>query len=141
MIDREHARELAGAAERDISALRGVDDATVFADEIFGFHVQQAAEKLFKAWLASRGETYPQSRDLAALLVMLSVGRTDVARFDELVDYTRYAVHLRYAVADFGADPLTRRQAIEQPVHLRGERLHPPRRLEDHRRRVVLMTR
>ena len=113
MNDREHARELAGAAERDISALRGMDDATVFADEIFGLHGQQAAEKLFKAWLASLGATYPLSHDPAARLDMLSGGGTDVARFDGLVDYTRYAVRLRYAGADFGAGPLDRRQAIE----------------------------
>ncbi|MYA88127.1 MAG: HEPN domain-containing protein [Boseongicola sp. SB0662_bin_57] len=55
MIDSEQAQELADAAERDISALRGMGEATMFADEIFGFHVQQAAEKLLKAWLALRG--------------------------------------------------------------------------------------
>ena len=54
MSDLEQARELAGAAERDISALHGMGDSAIFADEIFGFHVQQAAEKLLKAWLASR---------------------------------------------------------------------------------------
>ena len=106
--------ELADAAERDISALRGMGDAAVFADEIFGFHVQQAAEKLFKAWLASQGKTYPLSHDLAALSDMLSAGGADVARFDGLVDYTRYAVHLRYAGADPGACPLDRPRAIEQ---------------------------
>ncbi|MCY4607740.1 MAG: HEPN domain-containing protein [bacterium] len=99
MSDLEQAVELAGAAERDISALRGMGDATVFADEIFGFHVQQAAEKLFRAWLASQGETYPLSHDLAALSDMLSTGGADVARFNGLVDYTRYAVRLRYAGA------------------------------------------
>ena len=57
MKDLEQARELAGAAERDISALRGMGNAAVFADEIFGFHVQQAAEKLFKAWTDLQGET------------------------------------------------------------------------------------
>ena len=84
-----------------------------FADEIFGFHVQQAAEKLLKAWLASRGETYPLSHDLAALLDMLNAGGADVARFGGLVDYTRYAVRLRYAPTDAGTDPLDRRQAID----------------------------
>ncbi len=59
MSDLEQALELADAAERDISALHGMGDAAIFADEIFGFHVQQAAEKLFKAWLASQGEIYP----------------------------------------------------------------------------------
>ena len=48
MSDLKEARTLIGAAERDISALRGMHDADVFADEIFGFHVQQAGEKLFK---------------------------------------------------------------------------------------------
>ena len=64
-------------------------DAAVFADEIFGFHVQQAAKKLFKAWLALQGETYPLSHDLATLLDILSAGGADVTRFDGLVDYTR----------------------------------------------------
>lgn len=118
MSDLEQARELFRAAERDISALRGMGDAAVFSDEIFGFHVQQAAEKLFKAWLALRGETYPLSHDLAALLDMLSAGGADVARFDGLVDYTRYAVRLRYAGADPGACPLDRPEAVKQVEEL-----------------------
>ena len=58
MNDLEQAQELTRAAEKDISALRGMGDAATFADEIFGFHVQQAAGKLFKARLAS---SRPQS--------------------------------------------------------------------------------
>ena len=87
---------------------------SVFADQIFGFHVQQAAEKLFKAWLAAKGETYPLSHDLAALLDMLSQSEPEVTRFNELVDYTRYAVRLRYADADPGSSALNRSRAIEQ---------------------------
>ena len=34
-------------------------DVDIFADEIFGFHAQQAAEKLLKAWLALLGEVTP----------------------------------------------------------------------------------
>ena len=49
MSDLKQARVLLRAEERDISALHGMADAVVFADEIFGFHVQQAAEKLLKA--------------------------------------------------------------------------------------------
>lgn len=49
MKDLEQAQILLTAAQRDLSALAGMDDATVFADEIFGFLVQQAAEKLFEA--------------------------------------------------------------------------------------------
>lgn len=112
MIDLKEARALAAAAERDVAALRGMGDAAVFADEIFGFHVQQAAEKLLKAWLALLGETYPLSHDLAALLDMLAARGVDTARFDGLVDYTRFAVRLRYAGADPGAGPLDRGEAL-----------------------------
>ena len=42
MSDPKQARLLLTAAERDFTALRGMEDATVFADEIFGFHAQQA---------------------------------------------------------------------------------------------------
>ena len=89
-------------------------DAVVFADEIFGFRVQQAAEKLFKAWLALKGETYPLSHDLAALLDILSAGGAYVTRFDGLVGYTPYAVRMRYAAADPDAGLLDRPEAIEQ---------------------------
>lgn len=54
------------------------------------------------------------SHDLAALLNMLSAGGADVARFDGMVDYTRYAVRLRYATTDPGACPLNWPEAIEQ---------------------------
>ena len=118
MSDLDLARELARAAERDLSALRGMSDPGVFADEIFGFHVQQAAEKLMKAWLAAKGETYPHSHDLAALLDMLSRSEPDVARFDGLVDYTRYAVRLRYADADPGSSTLDRHRAISKVTAL-----------------------
>ena len=114
MNDSEQARELADAAERDISALRGMGEAAVFADEVFGLHVQQAAEELLKAWLALQGHTYPLSHDLATLLDMLSAGGADVADFDELVDYTPYALRLRYATADPGARLSDRPKVIEQ---------------------------
>ena len=114
MSDLDQARALLEAAERDTSALRGMGDVAVFADEIFGFHVQQAAEKLFKAWLASLDEIYPLSHDLAALLDMLRTRGVDIERFDDLVDYTRYAVRLRYAGADPGAHSLDRDDALGQ---------------------------
>lgn len=39
-------------AEKDHTALQGMLDTQIFADEIFGFHAQQAAEKALKAWLS-----------------------------------------------------------------------------------------
>ena len=100
----EEARTLIGAAERDISALRGMDDADVFADEIFGYHVQQAAEKLFKAWLALLSEVYPLTHDLDLLLDLLQERAADTARFRSLVEFVPYAVQFRY---DINPDPET----------------------------------
>ena len=64
-----------------------------------GFHVQQAAEKLFKAWLALLGETYPMTHDLTELLEMLTSLEPDAARFDVLIDYGTDEVGVRCHVA------------------------------------------
>ena len=114
MSDLKQARVLLMSAERDISALRGMADAAVFADEIFGFHAQQAAEKLLKAWLALLGETYPTTHDLARLLAMLRARDVEATRFNELVEYTPFAVQFRYAPGDLSARPLDRDTAIER---------------------------
>jgi hypothetical protein len=42
-------------AGKDFDAMRGMVGCPLFADEIFGFHAQQAIEKALKAWLAARG--------------------------------------------------------------------------------------
>ena len=108
MSDLEQARELLAAAERDLSALRGMGDAQIFADEIFGFHVQQAVEKSFKAWLALLGETYPTTHNLARLLEALRTREPEAVRFEDLTAYTPYAVRLRYAGAEPRGKPLDR---------------------------------
>ena len=121
MSDPKQARLLLEAAERDISALHGMDDASVFADEIFGFHVQQAAEKLFKAWLALLGETYPLTHDLTELLQILTTRNSDAVRFDGLIDYTPYAVQFRYGPQDRATEALDRGDALAQVEQLLEE--------------------
>ena len=121
MSDPKQARVLLEAAERDISALRGMSDAVVFADEIFGFHAQQAAEKLFKAWLALLGETYPLTHDLTELLELLETRESAAARFDGLIDYTPYAVQFRYGADDAEAGSLDRDEALGQAEALLEE--------------------
>ena len=113
MSDHKQARLLLAAAERDLTALRGMNDVAVFADEIFGFHVQQAVEKLLKAWLALLGETYPTTHNLARLLERLNAHSTEVERFAELVEFTPYAVQFRYAPGEPNSMPLDRGAAIE----------------------------
>lgn len=113
MSDGKQARLLLAASKRDLTALRGMMDATVFADEIFGFHVQQAVEKLFKAWLDLLGETYPTTHNLARLLEMLNTHGVETRGFDELVEFTPYAVQFRYAPSEPSSIPLDRVQAVD----------------------------
>ena len=83
MLDLDDARELMAAANRDLSALRGMADTTVFADEIAGFHAQQAAEKLFKVWLILQGVEYPRTHNLAQLIQLIEQRDNSVVPFRE----------------------------------------------------------
>ena len=114
MRDLKQARELLAAAERDHSALRGMSNPVVFADEIFGFHAQQAVEKLLKTWLALLGEIYPATHDLTELLETLTARHPDAARFGAMLDYTPFAVQFRYAARDRQAPPLDRNDILGQ---------------------------
>lgn len=113
MSDPKQTHLLLAAAERDFNALCGMQDAAVFADEIFGFHVQQAVEKLFKAWLALLGETYPTTHNLARLSEMLNAHGAEVGHFAGLVEFTPYAVQFRYAPGQPSSIPLSRNEAVE----------------------------
>lgn len=97
-----------------MSALRHMSDAAAFADEIFGLHAQQAAEKLFKAWLALLGEIYPLVHDLRNLLGMLTAREPDAGRFATLIDYTPYAVQFRYVGQDRPPGSLDRDRIVEE---------------------------
>ena len=96
MSDLKHARHLLTMANKDLTALTGMSDKSIFADEIFGFHAQQAAEKALKAWLAALGVVYPIKLDLALLLQLLAKHGADVSAFNSLDDYTDFAVDFRY---------------------------------------------
>lgn len=112
MSDLKHARELLTLAERDLAALRVLADTPV-ADETFGFHGQQAAEKLFKAWLALLGKTYPITHKLNILLKELRNGNAEVEQFRGLASLTPYAVELRYTHDASKISALDRTQAIQ----------------------------
>jgi HEPN domain-containing protein len=96
MNDAEHARMLLSIAEKDLRALNAMRDPQTFADEIFGFHAQQAIEKALKAWLAFLHTEYPLTHDLAMLLALLEQQGCDVERFQDLVFYSPFAVVFRY---------------------------------------------
>lgn len=80
--DRDEAYILLLAARKDWRALSGMRDETIFADEIFGFHAQQAVEKTLKAWLALCGVAYPRTHDISLLLSVLRMQEQDVEEYD-----------------------------------------------------------
>ena len=101
MSDLKCARLMLRSAEQDLRSLEIL--AAEGPEEGFGFHVQQALEKAFKAWLALLGELYPLTRDLKALLDRLAARGADVQPWRETERYTPYAVQFRYT----GVDPET----------------------------------
>lgn len=71
MNDIEQAQSLLRMAQMDLNALMGMGNNALFADEIFGFHAQQAIEKALKAWLSARGVEFPLTHELTRLLNLL----------------------------------------------------------------------
>ena len=84
-------------AEKDFTALRKMAEDTDFADEIFGFHAQQAVEKAAKAMIAAHGLTFDRTHDLETLFEMLSSNNIIPSdEFETLLDLTDFAVQFRY---------------------------------------------
>ncbi len=98
------------AAERDLLTLQGMTASV--PEEAFGFHVQQAAEKSFKAWLALLGETYPLTHNLELLLNLLAAQGVATKLFQKLIGYTPYAVEFRYEGIDSSTEAIDREGAL-----------------------------
>ena len=105
MSDLKCARLMLRSAEGDLRSLLLL--AAEGPEEGFGFHVQQALEKAFKAWLALLGELY-LTHDLEVLLDRLAAVGADIDPWREIGRYTPYAVQFRYT----GVDPDT--EAIDR---------------------------
>ena len=113
----DHARGLLVMARKDFDALRGMIGNPLFADEIFGFHAQQAIEKSLKAWLAMRAVDYPLTHDLSRVLSLLEAQGIDVDRYWPLVELTVFAVQARYDADLLESDVPLDRVAIIDQVH------------------------
>ena len=118
MNEVDEARAMLSMAEKNLRALKGMDDETVFYDEIFGFHVQQTIAKSLKAWIIAIGVAFPFSHNLARLLAILEENGCDVESFWDLVEYTAYAVTFRYDAAEMPDDPIDRPDASEKAQRL-----------------------
>ena len=111
MKDLKLARAFLDSAGANIFSLRSTADTPGYPEEIFGFHMQQAAEKSFRAWLCLLNEQYPISHDLALLSDRVKAVDAEAARFDELISYTPYADEFRYT-ASTQDEPLERNTAL-----------------------------
>ena len=109
MAGSDEAQHLLAAARKDWYALHGMADGEVFADEIFGFHAQQAVEKALKAWLSLLGVEYPKTHDLTLLLNDLQAHGEDVESLQDFVEFNPYAVQFRYDAFDELGIPLDRK--------------------------------
>ena len=118
MNEVDDARAMLSMAEKNLRALKGMDDANVFDDEIFGFHVQQTIAKSLKAWIIAIGVEFPFIHNLARLLAILEDNGCDVESFWDLVEYTAYAVNFRYDAAEMTDAPLDRSDASEKAQRL-----------------------
>jgi len=116
MPDIKQAQAMLRMAHRDLKALTGMHDAAVFADEIFGFHVQQAVEKSLKAWMCGIGIAYPFTHQIDRLLVLLRDAGADVDAYWWLDEFTIYAHQARYEEGHVAADAPLDRESLMQAV-------------------------
>jgi len=116
MPDIKQAQAMLRMAQRDLKALTGMHDAAVFADEIFGFHVQQAVEKGLKAWMCGIGIAYPFTHQIDRLLVLLRDAGADVVAYWWLDEFTIYAHQARYEEGHVAADAPLERESLMQAV-------------------------
>lgn len=114
MSDCKQAQLLVGLARKELKALAGMFDAGQFDDEIFGFHAQQAAEKLLKAWLSTLDVEYPLTHDLSLLLETLKSKGQDIEAHSGLLDLNAYAVRFRYEEVTGDVLRLDRTQKLEE---------------------------
>jgi HEPN domain-containing protein len=119
MSDLDHARMMLSLARRELTALQHMLDMNAVANEIFGFHAQQAVEKALKALLSLVDVDYPRIHDLEELLALLESHRETVPeRFYALIDLTDFAVQFRYASFEDSDNPLDRAEMIHQVTEL-----------------------
>lgn len=122
MVNLEAARLLLAKARQDEFVLEQFVANPKAADETFGFHAQQAAEKLLKAALAARGVRYPHTHRLGDLLDLArEQGVMVPEEFESLHRLTPFAVEYRYEFFAEEVDkPLDRPAVCEEVRRLRA---------------------
>ena len=91
------ARLLLKKARQDEALVRKIGSDTDIADEIVGFHAQQAVEKQLKAVLTARETPYKKSHELSYLVGLITEEETEApAALEQADTLTDWAVEFRY---------------------------------------------
>jgi HEPN domain-containing protein len=115
----DQARLYLRKAASDERLLDAVLTDTTVGDDVFGFHCQQAAEKLLKALLSELRVSFRHTHDLTELMDQLAdAGAALPKQFDQLKTLSAYAVEFRYEDVPTGA-PLERSAARQMIRELR----------------------
>lgn len=97
MRQHEQAMLLVKKAADDEALLAEILSSRHVSDEIFGFHCQQAVEKLLKALLSQAGIAYSRTHNLRLLMDLLAdSGRSLPPDLDDLDMLTPYGTLFRY---------------------------------------------
>lgn len=119
MQDTEQALRYFVMAEKDLQAVSGMLDAEIFPVEVFGFHVQQAIEKILKGWLCFRGINFPKIHDLDELSSLLSDNEISLPEeYAHLLAFTDFAVTFRYDVYLDIEEEIDRKQIADDAISL-----------------------
>jgi HEPN domain-containing protein len=119
MKQSEASRLLLRKAAQDEALLEAILSNAAVDDEVFGFHAQQAVEKLLKAWLVHLNVPYPHIDNLRAIIALLrESGRHLPADLSDLDALTPYATIHRYEDVALAA-PFDGAQVREQVRRLR----------------------
>ena len=129
MRQHEQALLLLKKAMEDTALLSEVLSSQRISNEIFGFHAQQAAEKLLKALLSEFNVNFPRSHNLRLLMDLLAdAGHPIPSSLGDLDLLTPYGTLFRYEVisTEVGLDRKTSfemitvlREFVEQRLGIR----------------------
>jgi HEPN domain-containing protein len=99
MMEREHAELLMFKASQDEAVMDQLAKSEDLLVEAYGFHAQQAAEKLLKAAIVAAGSDYPFTHRLEELIELIKkLGIVLPTEFETLDELTPFAIELRYDV-------------------------------------------
>ena len=115
MKQHEQAQIFLRKAKQDEELLDFIFTSLKVSDEIFGFHSQQAAEKLLKALLSHLGISFKRTHNLLTLMDLLKDAKyappKKLSRLDEL---TPFGTIVRYE--EPGSDLQLNRKAVRKRI-------------------------